>query len=72
MPKTEDGTFTLLLPVLAYGYTDLFGIPIGTSNPEKHEYVIIEENGAIIKKYKVSNIRKLPKDASGNYILNIE
>lgn len=57
--------------MLAYGYTDLYGIPLGESNPERHEYVIIKKNDSIIERVSVARIRELAKDETGAYLLRI-
>jgi hypothetical protein len=71
MAKSDENTYIIDLPMLGYGYTDLFGIPIGTTDPERHEYVVVKENNAVIKKLSVSRVRKLTKDDKGAHLLRI-
>ena len=68
-----NGAFRVALPQLGYGYRELFGIvPIGQTNPERHERVILKCNGRIVHSVSVTSLRASPRDSDGAYLLRLE
>ena len=68
-----NGLFPLALPQLGYGYRELFGVvPIGQTNPERHERVILKCNGSVVHSLSVASLRDGPRDADGAYLLKFK
>jgi hypothetical protein len=71
-----DGAYILDLPGGGFGYCDFFGIPLHippfTCDPERGEYVLVKDNGVVLRKLPVSQIRKLPKDSEGKRIVKVK
>ena len=68
-----NGVFRLALPQLGYGYRELFGVvPIGQTNPERHERVILKCNGSVVHSVSVASLRDRPRDSNGAYLLRLK
>jgi len=61
------------LPLLGYGYMEVFGIiPVGQTDPERHEYVLVKRAGKVIRRVSVAKVRASPLDRDGAYLLKVE
>lgn len=68
-----NGVFRLALPQLGYGYRELFGVvPIGQTNPERDERVILKCNGSVVHSLSVDSLRDVPRDSGGAFLLNLK
>jgi hypothetical protein len=69
----SEGVYVLDLPMSGYGRVYLFGdVSVKHNNPEKQEYVVVKENGVVLKKVSVARVRSLPKDERGTYTLRVK
>jgi hypothetical protein len=72
MPQT-NGVFLLDLPLLGYGYREVFGIiPVGQRHPERHEYVILKRSGKTLYRVSVASLRSSPRDPDGACLLRLQ
>ena len=71
--RKDDGRYLLDLKRKEYGsMRALFVIPMGKSNPERQEELLLRHDGNTIGRISVSQIRQLPKDQDGTSVLTLK
>lgn len=69
----ENGRFRVDLPGKTYGYMlALFVVPIGNTDPEKKEEIAVQRNEGTVRSISVAEVRRLPKDADGTFVLKLK